>query len=78
MCTGYGFDFPFLEQGTLTMYGKKQHTKGFGPLYLRSIHIDNPQLLFMGFIGDIRLQYIIEWNAILVASIILGRVTFSI
>ena len=59
------------------MYGKKKHTKGFGPLYLRSIHVENPQLLFIGFIGDIRLQYIIEWNAILASYIILGKVKWD-
>lgn len=39
MCTGYNFSFPFLEKGTLTSYGKKKHSKGIGPLYLRTVHV---------------------------------------
>ena len=50
-CTGYDFSFPFLEEGTLTMYGNREHVRGFGPLYLRTVHVENPQLLFVGYMG---------------------------
>lgn len=78
-CTGYHFSFPFLEEDTVTLCGKKQPTKGFGPLYLRSVHVKNPRLLFVGFIENIPIfQHIFEWHAILAASVILGRRKWSL
>lgn len=60
------------------MYGKKKHTKGIGPLYLRTVHVENPQLLFVGFIENIPiLQHMIEWHAILAASVVLGRAKWT-
>ena len=48
--------------------------KSFGPLYLKTIHVKYPSLLFVGLMEGIPLlTYFIEWNAILAASVILNR-----
>ncbi len=73
--TGYTYDWPFLEKGVLRDYGDDPtRLKSFGPLFLFSVHVDQPSLLFVGLNeGHIVAQYSLEWNAILVASVILRR-----
>ena len=41
-CTGYLNSFPFLEEGVLHRLGTNLNSKALGPLYLRSVHVENP------------------------------------
>ena len=77
-CTGYEYSFPFLEEGTLQRYGAGEHSKGLGPLYLRSVHVEKPGLMFVGLTENVPIiQYGLEWTAILVSQIALGRLKWS-